>query len=402
MRVNCLIIGGGVIGSAIAYELSRRGLKDVHVVDPSLEGALSSTERNAGGVRHLWQHPINVELARRSISFFESIKTEIGFQQSGYLWLYGKADAQAGKDLLAHTRRCDLAYEDLSVDEIRRRCPFIDKTDDLAFGIFGLKDGLLNSNAVKNYFRREAKAHGTTFHDGTFVTRVENRGNRAWATSTELSPEAAEAALKDPLTPPLGGGAVKEWDADWIILAAGAWTRPLLTNLVDDPGISPIRRQISIFKAENFDMNAYGMIVDTSRVYFHPEGGNILAGFVIKDEAPGFRFDYDSDFFESHIWSALYERSSKLERLKPVSGWGGLYSYTRDTSGILGKIPSAPNIIEAHSFTGRGVMQSYGAAIAVGELILDGGYKTIPAESLSRARFASNDPRAMLFEQLHI
>ena len=149
-------------------------------------------------------------------------------------------------------------------------------------------------------------------------------------------------------------------------------------------------------------MTPYGMVVDTSRVYFHPEGGNILAGFVIKDEAPGYRFNYDSDFFESFIWPALYNRSTRLERLKHISGWGGLYSYTPDTSGILGKIPGYQNLYEAHSFTGRGVMQSYGVALAISDLILDGRFRAIDAAALSRDRFKSSDPSVLLHEGLHI
>jgi len=74
-----IIVGAGVIGSAVAYELSRRGVKGIHVFDADLQGGLSSTERNAGGVRHLWEQQVNVELSRQSIKFFESIAPEIGF-----------------------------------------------------------------------------------------------------------------------------------------------------------------------------------------------------------------------------------------------------------------------------------------------------------------------------------
>lgn len=398
MRAQGVIIGAGIVGSAVAYELSRRGISDLHVLDPDLEGSLSSTERNAGGVRHLWQHPVNVELARASISLFEKIKTEIGFQQSGYLWLYSPDKEKMGRELLEHTRRMGLKYEALSFKDVQSRYPFIDKQEDLAFGIFGEKDGLINPNALKMYFRREASKRGVHFHDQTLTLRINARSRGVGVTGVQLaSQNLALDCLKDPSkTPP---GEPISWEADFTVLTAGAWTKRLLGDLIPDPQIEPVRRQISIFKAENFDMSPYGMVVDTSRVYFHPEGGNILAGFVVKSEAPGFRFDYDDPFFEEHIWPALYQRSTRLERLKPVSGWGGLYSYTPDTSGILGPLPGHPSIYEAHSFTGRGLMQSYGAAVALSELILDGKFSSFDASSLDRSRFATGN---LLREDLHI
>ena len=344
MKVNGVIVGAGIVGSAIAYELSRKGVSDIHVLDPDLEGLLSSTERNAGGVRHLWQQPINRELSRYSIALFETIKSEIGFNQTGYLWLFGKGEESSGEDMLSRTRSHQLDYEKLSISDIRSRYPFVDKTDDLAFAIFGSKDGLINSNSLKQYFREEAKKRGVTFHDRHVVQSMTEKQRKAEISVTTLTSDiAAQDYLKNPKAL-ANDQATTVWSADFVILAAGAWSRDLLIPLIPNPLIEPIRRQIILFKAENFNMNDYGMIVDTSRVYFHPEGGNILAGLVLKNEKPGYKFDVDSNFFEEHIWPALYERSSSLERLKPITGWGGLYSYTPDTSGILGKIRN-PNTL---------------------------------------------------------
>lgn len=390
-----IIVGAGVVGSAVAYELSRRGIRNLHVVDPDLGGELSSTERNAGGVRHLWKHRVNVELARKTIALFPSLAAEIGFQNTGYLWLY--RDANEARETLDRARAMGLDYEDLSVAEIRARYPFLDKTDDLACGVFGPKDGLINSNSLKTYFRERAKDEGVVFHNHSLATQIEEVGKSAWVRVRRLSDEEAHPALKAPDPAPSEDDDLME--CGFVVLCAGAWSGGLLENLVDDPLVRPVRRQISVFKAEDFDMTPYGMVVDTSHVYFHPEGGNILAGFGIKEEPEGFRFDYDPGFFETHIWPALYERSSKLERLKHVTGWGGLYSYTPDTSGILGRVTGCQQIYEAHSFTGRGVMQSYGAAVAIADLVTKGKFLEIDAGALSRDRFRGGNP---LVEGLHI
>jgi len=397
MQINVGIVGAGIIGSAIAFELSRRGVTGIHVYDPDLEGSLSSTERNAGGVRHLWQHPINIELSRASISLFERIREEIGFQQTGYLWLFEKEKATQGETLLAHTKKSHLNYEQWSVSDIRNRYPFIDKTDDLAFGLFGPKDGVINSNALKNFYRSESKKKGVVFHDRSWVTRISERNSVHFHVH---EPESSEQALKLLRDPRVEKQTEMAREAKSLILSAGAWMSELLNPLLPTTEVKPVRRQISIFKAENFDMTPYGMVVDTSRVYFHPEGGNMLGGFVLKAETPGFRFEYDNDFFENFIWPPLFERSTCFERLKHISGWAGLYSYTPDTSGILGRLQGYKNIFEAHSFTGRGIMQSYGAAVALAELMMDGSYRTIDASYLSRERFS--DEKRLLRENLHI
>jgi glycine/D-amino acid oxidase-like deaminating enzyme len=400
MKQNGIIVGAGIIGSAIAYELARRGMTDLHVLDVDLEGGLSSTERNAGGVRHLWMNRVNMDLARCSIALFSELADTIGFQKKGYLWLFSEEERGSGEATLERALKNNLDYEQLSTSEIRKRYPFIDKTDDLAFALFGPRDGLINSNALKQYFREEAKKRGAIFHDRVWVEEISESPGSAQVKGTRVpSLEAAEELLNRPAQ------AVKAekvtWNADFVVLAGGAWMNHLLQSLVKDPMVEPVRRQISFFKSDTLDLSPYGMVVDTSRVYFHAEGGNILSGFVLKDEKPGYRFDKDPGFFESHIWPALHERSSHFERLKEVSGWGGLYSYTPDTSGLLGWLPEHKRVLEAHSFTGRGVMQSYGAAVAIADLVLEGRFIHIDAQGLTRERF--NEPKATwLFEGLHI
>lgn len=400
MRGQGLILGAGVVGSAIAAELSRRGVTDLHVMDVDLEGSLSSSERNAGGVRHFWQQSINVDLARATISLIRSIPQEVGFQNTGYLWLYGKDKAADAEAMLKTTEARHLRYEALSPQAITARYPFLDKLDDVGVGLYGKDDGLINSNALKNYFRDQAKSRGVRFHDHTWVTALREKTNGVEA---DLNRVENQSDAHDRLQNPTATAAkVETATFNFVILAGGAWVGSLLAQLIADPLVQPIRRQVCVFKADDFDMTPYGMVVDTTGVYFHPEGGNVLSGLVLKNEPPGFRFDYDDNFFESHIWPALYERSSHFERLKWITGWGGLYSYTPDTTGILGRLPGYHQIYEAHSFTGRGLMQCQGAAIALSELIVDNKFQTIDGSVLSRERFQKLPKEKWLHEGLHI
>ncbi len=140
------------------------------------------------------------------------------------------------------------------------------------------------------------------------------------------------------------------------------------------------------------------MIVDSSGVYFHHEGQHILAGYSPPDTPPGYHFNYDGEqFFMDEIWPRLFARMSGCERLRHVTGWAGLYEVSPDRSAIVGQ--AAPRIFEAHSFSGRGVMQSYGAGQALAELIALGHYDRFDASALDRRRFAESRP---IREELHI
>jgi sarcosine oxidase subunit beta len=143
------------------------------------------------------------------------------------------------------------------------------------------------------------------------------------------------------------------------------------------------------------------MIVDASGLYFHPEGPHVLAGYSTPREAPGFDFDYDGQaFFEAEIWPRLAHRAASFERCGHVRGWAGLYAVTPDCSGIAGQVGSFANLFEAHSFTGRGVMQSYAVGRAMAGLIAGGAFEGVDLAPLSRERFG--DRARWVQEELHI
>lgn len=83
-----------------------------------------------------------------------------------------------------------------------------------------------------------------------------------------------------------------------------------------------------------------------------------------------------------------------------MRGWSGLYAVTPDCSGIAGQVAGFSNLYEAHSFTGRGVMQSYGIARNMAALIAGGSFDDIDLSALTRERFG--DRNRWVLEELHI
>jgi len=400
-RYDVVLVGGGVIGSSVAMALCERGLRTA-VADIDLSGRLSSSEKNAGGVRATWWQPVNIALCRASIKYYESVRAEVGFRQKGYLWLYDAATWPKAVQHLGLQRELGHPIEEMDAAAIHHRVPEIDRLDGIAGATFSPEDGLINSNLLKEHYRSRSRALGAEYLDRLYVHAIEAGESEVrigcWRADDALLDETLVRMMSEDAPGVPAAGHLVELAADAVAITGGAWS-PSALKLVGLKNLSePIRRQICLVDNRTTNLDAYGMIVDTSGVYFHNEGAYVLAGYSPLGEPPGYHFNYDGEpFFMNEVWPRLYARMSAFERLRHVRGWAGLYEVSPDRSAIVGR--AAPRVFEAHSFSGRGVMQSYGAGQALAELIADGHYRRFDASALARERFERG---ALALEELHI
>jgi glycine/D-amino acid oxidase-like deaminating enzyme len=358
---------------------------------------LSSSELNAGGCRATWSQPINIAASIASINYYASVAEEVGYRACGYLWLHPPKAVQGA--LKARELQVSMGWpvEVWDLAELSRRVPFIDKHEGIGTVVFAPRDGLVNPNRLKNHYREIARASGVVFDDRIAVRAAEyGSGGSVTVTAQRFRAPLDLDAKGEVLS---GGSVGSEVDtvtyrARRVINCAGAWAPEIAKALGYACPSKPVRRQVCIFDCRDVDLTPYGMIVDPSGVYFHPEATNGLAGYANPDEPPGVSFRYDSDeFFMEKIWPALYERSTKFEALKHVTGWAGLYEVSPDESAILGRVTSGDAgrhgaIFECHSFSGHGAMHSYAAGLGLAELIAGGRYETVDFAPLSGERFA--------------
>jgi sarcosine oxidase subunit beta len=396
-RVETLIVGAGVIGSSVAMHLAKMGMSDIRVIDFDLEGTLSSSELNAGGVRATWVQPINIEMSKLTIDYFSTVANEVGYRDCGYLWLHPKERLDAALKARETQIARNWPVEVWDVPELQRKVPFIDKTESIAGALFAPRDGLINPNLLKNHYRSIARSKGVVFDDRTLLREVTY--DDFGSSGIRVVAERFESAISDETRLEVYSNQYKgssrskvEYRAKQIVNCAGPWAFHVAQILGYKSPAYPLRRQVCIFDCRDLDLTPYGMIVDTSGVYFHPEATNGLSGLAV-DEPPGVNYQYDGEsFFLEKIWPALYERSSYFERLKHLTGWAGLYEVSPDECAILGEVKlektSRENLVfEAHSFSGHGVMHSYSAGLVLAEKMVHGEYQTIDAEPLSGARF---------------
>lgn len=389
---DTLIIGAGLLGSSTAYHLALLGAKNIAVVDADLAGRLSSSELNAGGARVTWDQGVNVQLARDSIAFLQAHKDVTGYRDCGYFWMFNEQQwpgAQRRAKFLSE--KFGIEVDLMDVAGVQRRAPFVDKTEDLAGGMFSPGDGLFNPNLLKNFFRDEARRLGVEFLEGHRVKAVELPGADRVSVTCERIPPKNEAELKeffesDPALLQKTQAVVLHGQR--LVNCAGPWASRLAKLIGYETPAFAMRRQVSIFDVRDFDFSHYGMIIDSSGVYFHPEATNILGGYAEPTEPRGWNLNYDGEeFFQEKIWMPLYNRSTKFEQMKHLTGWGGLYEYTPDKTAVLGAVPGFANVFENHGYSGRGAMQSYAAGRGLAELMHTGRFQTLDLSSMTGDRF---------------
>ncbi len=395
-RPAIAILGAGLIGSALAMALAEMGAKGVVVYDPDLEGTLSSSELNAGGVRATFFQPANILCSRLSIDYFAAHAEEVGYRACGYLWLQTAEGMAQAERSFENWRMAGWPYEVWDVEKLKSYAPWIDKTEDLVGAVFAPRDGLLNPNLLKLHFRDRAKAAGATFVDRHLL-----RDAKVSAAGVDLqfeklgsnpSREEKEAAYRSLEKIGSGSGGPRI-TAERVVNCAGPWAKEVARMLGYDCPSQNVRRQISLFDARDVDLSKCGMMVDTSGVYFHPEAGYILGGIAERSEPIGQNFDYSGEeYFQEKIWMPLSERSTKFEALRHRSGWSGLYEISPDESAIIGEVETGvprgtDRVFESHSYSGHGVMHSYACGIALAERILHGKSRILDLDVFAGSRF---------------
>ncbi len=397
-RADTLVVGAGLIGSAVAMHLARMGEDGVVCIDPDLAGVHSSSELNAGGVRATWWQPVNIDLCARTIAYFADHASELHFRPRGYLWLY---DPGLWRGALAHValqNRFGREVEKLTPAQVARRWSFIDRLEGMAGATFSPHDGLVDPHAVREHYRGHARCAGARFLDRH---RLVGLSGSPPAMRARVVVDADAPAGRRALTGGAQTGEPRIITCRRVVNAAGPWAAEVARALGYEVPCRAVRRQLCVAAYRDIDLSGCGMVVDTSGCYFHPEGdGLVLTGFSPVDEPAGYRFHYDgAAFFEAEVWPRLAARCSAMDRLTHLRGWAGLYELSPDNSALLGAVPDRPGVYEIHSFSGRGVMQSHAAARALAELMLTGAFQTADASALTGRRFRTGE---LQMEELHI
>ena len=373
---DVVLIGGGIVGSSIAYHLVAAGCKKVLVLERETAQGKGSTGKSMGGVRAQFSTPVNIQMSLYSIPFYASFEERLGYpcdyRPQGYLFCatnekhiaYLRANYE--KQVAMGLKSVRL----VASDEIRSQFPQL-RSDDIVGGSFCSTDGFVDPNSAMVGFMTWATDHGATLWKNANVigiTRNVTSGDGSLAVLTTRGTVSTRT----------------------VVNCAGAWAASIAKMVGIDLPVEPLRRML--VPTEPFDQfpHTAPMIVDMSHgFHFRPESRGFLLAWNDPEETPGYKTDFDASFIEKILTRAA-DRVPVFENLavNPQRAWAGLYEMTPDHHPILGESPEIPGFFFANGFSGHGVMHSPATGKILSDLILTGKTNLIDASLLNFARFA--------------
>lgn len=380
-RTEVAIVGGGVMGLAIAYYLARAGHNDVVVFERGYlaEGA---SGRNGGGVRQQWSTEINIRLMQESVELCRRFAVDVGvnvwFRQGGYLFLARTAKEVARLEAtIAIQNRCGVETKMLDAAGARGVVPELDTTG-IVGAAYNPTDGILFPWPFLWGYARQAAAHGVRIFTQTPVTNLLTRSEGGFDVVTSR-------------------GTIR---ARRVVNACGAWSPKLAQQVGVQIPTFPMRHEIC--SSEPLKPFLKPMVSElTSGLYFSQSmRGEIVGGVTLPGHESTYSMNSTLEFL------ATYAR--RIARVAPVLGdvkilrqWAGLYDHSPDGNPIVGPAPTHPDLYLACGFVGHGFMM----APIVGKLYaewLTGGAKHEIFERYTLQRFADGSGAAYPKEDFNI
>ncbi|PRP90856.1 Sarcosine oxidase subunit beta [Enhygromyxa salina] len=353
-ELDLLIIGGGVMGLAIAYNLARHhhaAMGKVAVVERSylVSGA---SGRNGGGLRMQWGDAGNVALMRESIELCRHLAQELNinlwFRQGGYLFL---ARTESGERRLhrnvAVHEQVGVPTRLLAAREALELVPQLDVSE-VRVAAYNPDDGVVFPWPFVWGYAGQAVARGVTLRTHTSVDALEPLADGGYRARLSTGEQVRAAR---------------------VVNATGAWSVAINRSLGIDLPNHPHRHEILSSEPLKPFLDPLVVDLETGLYFSQSTRGELVTGITLP-EPPGLppsdRVEFGSSLrFLSNVARALTRVMPIARHLEPLRQWSGPYDISPDGDAIVGPSPDHPALIQVCGFTGHGFMM----APAVGKLV---------------------------------
>lgn len=366
-KADVVIIGGGISGCGLAYNLAKRGV-DVLVFEKDYLSS-GATGACGAGIRQQWSTHENAELAIASVKIFEKLTKELGedieFRQGGYLIaVHDKKEMEQAVKNVEMQRTLGLQVEILGSERITDIVPILDVKGMKAIGAtFCPTDGHANPFKTTFAYANAAKRKGAQIYTHTKVICVKKDKNKVIGVKTDK-------------------GAVK---TDVVVNAAGVWSKDIAAMVgVKTPNV-PIRKEI--IATERLKPMFEAMVISfKDGIYFSQQKeGQIIGGIPSPEQKPGYKTIPTISFMQ-HMASTLIRYAPVLKHVNLLRHWTGFYDVTPDSRPILGETKNLKGFIHCHGFSGHGFMLSPMVSKLLSDFIVDGKTSDV-LSSLNLNRF---------------
>ena len=358
-KIDIIIIGGGIMGSATAYSLLKADNRlKIAVIEKDPAYTHASTTLSMSNARIQFSLKQNVQISQYAFETLERFeedmgvgdrKPRIGFKREGNLFVVDEKGLESATSAIQMQKAlgCEIQWQ--NADEIATSYPLYNMKG-YAGGSFGPRDGYFDAYATLMGYKAKAIDMGAHYRED----------------------EVAEIRLSNKRVDGVQLVSGETLGADAVINCAGAWAARLARTAGIDLPIDPVKRQVFVLDTTVKPEQPLPLTVLPSGLYFRTEtGGHILLGKSMPEDPVGFEFSWDEKRFYEVLWLELAEFVPAFDTLKLIRGWAGLYAVnSADSNAILGEWPEIRGLFLANGFSGHGLQQAPAVGRYLSEVIL--------------------------------
>jgi len=366
-KADVVIIGGGINGCSLAYNLAKKRVNVVVVEKNYLSSG--ATGACGAGIRQQWSTKENTKLAIESVKIFEKLSKELGqdieFRQGGYLIaVHDEKEMRQSEKNVAMQRSLGLKVDILDVSKINDIVSILDVKGMKVIGAtFCPTDGHANPFKTNFAYADAARQKGAVIYTHTKVIGIKKSKNKIKAVETDK-------------------GSIK---TNLVVNAAGIDSKDIAGMVNINLPLVAYRKEI--MATECLEPLFEAMVISfKDGIYFSQQReGQIVGGIPIPEEKSGYK-TIPTFAFMRHMAKTLTRYAPILKHVNMLRHWTGFYDVTPDSRPILGEINELKGFIQCNGFSGHGFMISPMVTKILAEFIADGKTPDI-LQSLNIDRF---------------
>lgn len=343
---DVIVIGAGVVGSSVAFHLSRLGAKSVLLLDRGTIGA-GTTSQSSGILRTHYSVRENVELARRSWEVFKDFAAYVGDEDAsaglvkcGYLIASPEGDKlEPLRASLAQQVEQGIPLEYLTPQQAAELLPICRFDDAVVIG-YEPEAGFADAYMVATSFARAARRGGVTVKEGVNVNRVIVENGKVVGVSTTAG----------------------DFMCDTLVSTQNIWTPELAAWVGVPMPVVPERHAVLALDCNaapyTFKMPVYKDLGSPGMLYCRSYGGNqmlvsegIVGEKLVGPEAE--QGDIPLDYV-AEVGEQVADRFPAYGEAGLASSWTGVYDVTPDWNPVLGRVPGVAGLVVGYGFSGHG------------------------------------------------
>lgn len=371
---DIIIVGGGIMGLSIAYNLSLRTRKRILVLERHYLCS-GASGRNGGGVRAQWSSPLMIQLMRESLELCEDFTSKMGinvwFRKGGYIFFSRNDDKKKSLEASVKLQQSmGLSTQFISLKHAQALVPGIHVPSlDNVEPLFTYKhdDAVVFPWPFVWGYAEKSREQGVTILERAELTAIHE--DRA---CIQLQVELNNALVS--------------YTSDQMILASGVWNKALCQQLEVDLPTTPHRHEICSSEPLKFFLHPLVGDLDNGLYFSQSMRGEIVGGIGNQNVPHGINQENSQEFLSLYS-KALTNTMPHIGQVKMLRQWAGLYDLTPDGSPIIGALPNHPHIHLVSGFMGHGFMMAPIIGKIFSEHFLQGSHASI-FESWNLDRFS--------------